>query len=122
MINYSLKNDIPILGLCRGAQAINLFFGGNILKIRNHVRKMHKIEGKIIENKKNHYVNSYHDYGIKFNSLGKNLETLAYTKDGIIECFQHKKNKILGIMWHPERYEKMRSFDKKIIKKFFKCN
>ena len=122
LINYSLKYNKPILGLCRGAQAINLFFGGNILKVKNHVKKMHKIEGKLIGKNKYLYVNSFHDYAIKYNSLGKNLETLAHTKDGIVECFRHKKKKILGIMWHPERYKKIKKFDRKIIKKFFKCN
>ena len=98
LINYSIKYNLPILGLCRGAQAINLFFGGNIFKIKNHVRKMHKIEGKLIGNKKYIYVNSFHDYAINFNSLGKNLEILAHTKDGGVECFRPKKKKILGIM------------------------
>ena len=122
LINYYLKKNKPILGLCRGAQAINLFFGGNILKVENHVRKMHKIEGKLIGKNKYLYVNSFHDYAIKYNSLGKNLESLAHTKDGVVECIGHKKKKILGIMWHPERYKKIKNFDKNIVKKFFKCN
>tara|TARA_Y100000590_G_scaffold213372_1_gene241798 strand:+ start:65199 stop:65807 length:609 start_codon:yes stop_codon:yes gene_type:complete len=122
LINYSLKKNIPLLGLCRGAQVLNLYFGGNIFKIKNHVRKINKIKGKLIKENKNISVNCYHDYGIKFNSLGKDLEVLAYTNDNIIECFKHKKKKILGIMWHPERFKKIRIFDKKILKKFFKCN
>ena len=32
LIKISLKKDIPTIGLCRGAQAINLFFGGKLLK------------------------------------------------------------------------------------------
>ena len=94
LINYSLKYNKPLLGLCRGAQAINLFFGGNILKIKNHVKKMHKIEGKLTGKNKYLYVNSFHDYAIKYNSLGKNLETLAHTKDGRLNVFSIKEKDI----------------------------
>ena len=122
LIKYSLKKNIPLLGLCRGAQVLNLFFGGNIVKVKNHVRKLNRIKGRLIKKNKKISVNCYHDYGIKFNSLGKSLKILAYTEDNIIECFKHKKNKILGIMWHPERFKNIRNFEKEIIKNFFKCN
>ena len=43
---------------------------------------------------------------------------IAYTKDGSIEAFIHEKKRILGIMWHPERYNQIRKFDIKFIKKY----
>ena len=43
LIQYSLKKKIPLIGICRGAQVLNIYFGGKIMKIRNHVRKKHKI-------------------------------------------------------------------------------
>ena len=68
--------------------------------MKNHVRKRHKLFGKIISLK--HNLNSYcfHEYGIKKNTLGKNLIPLAFSKDGSIECFKHLNEKIMGIMWH----------------------
>ncbi len=119
LINYSKKNSIPLLGICRGAQVINLFFGGKIKKINNHVRKNHYIFGKIINNKVQLKSKCFHEYGIKENILGKNLKVLAFSKDGSIECFKHYKKKIMGIMWHPERFKKFRKFEINLIKNFF---
>ena len=119
LIKHSKKNKIPILGICRGAQALNLFCGGRIIKIKNHVRKRHKLFGKIISLKNNLTSYCFHEYGIKKNTLGKNLIPLAFSEDGSIECFKHLNGKIMGIMWHPERKKNFRSFELKIIKKFF---
>ncbi len=119
LINYAKTNKIPILGICRGAQVINIYFKGRISKINNHVRKKHKLSGKIIS--PNTSIKSYcfHNQGIKKKDLGKRLETLAKTTDGSIECFKHSNYKIMGIMWHPERIKKFRKFEMKIIKDFF---
>ena len=44
---------------------------------------------------------------------------LSISKDKSIEGIKSKKEKILGIMWHPEREKKFNSFNKKNFKKFF---
>ena len=117
LIQYSLKKKIPLIGICRGAQVLNIYFGGKIMKIRNHVRKKHKIYGPLIGKKQNISVNSFHDYGFNQNLLGKDLKILASSSDKIIESFCHNKHKLLGIMWHPERYKKLKKFDKNLFKK-----
>ncbi len=117
LIKFAINKNIPLIGICRGAQRINKFFNGKLKKINNHVKKKHQIFGEIVKNKKI-FVNSYHDYGIKQDTLGDNLKILAYTKDNYIECFCHNSLKILGIMWHPERNLKLSLFDTKLIKKF----
>jgi putative glutamine amidotransferase len=60
-------------------------------------------------------VNSYHNYGIHLDSLGKDLEVLATSDDGSIEAIAHKKHSIIGIMWHPERNKPFCSADKEIV-------
>ena len=45
-------------------------------------------------NKKDLYVNSFHNYGIKKDSLSKHFETYAIDKDQNIEMFKHKKEHI----------------------------
>ena len=115
LINFAYKKNIPLIGICRGAQAINLYFSGKIKKISNHVRKNHKLNIHF-GNKKKVITNSYHDYGIKKEILGKNLKVLGETNDGSIELFRHKSKKIVGMMWHPERFKKLRSFELKIFK------
>ena len=118
LINYAVKHNIALLGICRGAQTINLYYKGNIKKVKNHVRTNHNLYGSIV-GKKNILVNSFHDYGICPKSFPKNLKILGISNDNYVECFAHKRKKILGIMWHPERYKKIRKFDKKILENFF---
>ena len=119
LIKYSLEKKLPLVGICRGAQVLNIFFGGKITRVKNHVRKNHIIYGKILGKKKKILVNSYHDFGIYSKILGNHLDVLANANDNTIECFKHKKNKLMGIMWHPERYKKLRNFEKKILKSFY---
>ncbi len=118
LIKISIKKNFPVIGICRGAQALNIFFGGKLKKISNHVRKQHKIFGPLVRNL-DIKVNSFHDYGFFRETLGKNLKLLAYSSDKVVKSFCHKKYKFLGIMWHPERNKNFKYFDKNLIKKYF---
>lgn len=112
--NYAIKNNVPFFGICHGAQYVANYFGSKITKIKNHTKKDHVI---LFKNEfKNIKVNSYHNYGII--KLGKQLNMIAYTKDSSIEAFKHNNKQILGIMWHPERYKKIRKFDIQFLKKY----
>lgn len=121
LIKYALEKKIPLLGICRGAQSINLYFSGKLTKIKSHVRRNHFIDGTILNKKIRFKVNSYHDYGIKSKNLGKKLKILLKADDQSVEAFQDTNKKIMGIMWHPERQKKIQKIDLKILKKFFKC-
>jgi len=111
-LRLAIKKKIPFLGICNGAQFIANFFKSKITKKINHSNTIHKIT--LISNKKI-FVNSYHDYSIT--KLGNSLNILAKSEDGSIEAFKHINKKILGIMWHPERYKKIKKFDLKFINK-----
>ena len=115
------KKNIPLLGVCRGMQVINLLEGGKIHKIRNHVSKIHnlKLKKKFIKEyilpKK---VNSFHEYGIKRQFLGKKLEEIGLVNN-YVEVFKHEKKKIYGIMWHPERKFSQNKIGFQFIKQIF---
>ncbi len=115
-LKYGIKNKIKVIGICLGAQFIAKKFSSNIERVNNHVGK-HKIfyEKKLL--KKNFpitdTVNSFHNFSII--NLGKNLVCLASAKDKTIELFAHKKFKLIGVMWHPERFKKLRKLDLKIF-------
>ena len=115
LIQHCIKKSIPILGICRGAQIIGKFFKNKIVKVENHVG-FHRV--KTFKNfLNNKLVNSFHNYGIK--KLKKDFEIIAEcNKDQSIEAFVHKQKKILGIMWHPERFKKRRKDQERFIKNF----
>lgn len=118
LLNFAYKNKMPLLGICRGAQRINIHFKGKLKKVKNHVKTKHFISGPSLT--KNQKVNSFHDFGFNNIMLGKNLKMLASSNDGLVEYFKHINKLIYGIMWHPERNKKIKKFDREIIKKIFK--
>ena len=111
ILNFAIKNKIPLLGVCRGMQVINNFFSGSIEKNNNlsHIVNSHHItlvNNNIISllNKNTFEVNSFHNNIITNSNLGKNIEAFAITdKDKTIEGFFHTSLPIVGVMWHPER-------------------
>ena len=120
ILKYSILNKIPTLGICHGMQMMSFFEGGKLKKIKNHVRKRHKIICNTGSERYPIKVNSYHDYSIK--NLPSNFDILCTCEKKSIEAIKHKKYKWLGWMWHPER-DKI--FDKKLIsiaKNFFDKN
>lgn len=134
-----IKEDKPLLAICRGIQIINVLLGGSLYqdlqtqKGLNHVQKppydinFHKVD--IIKdtplynllNLNEIGVNSYHHQAIK--DLAVNLKPMAVSKDGLIEgVYLEDKKFVWGLQWHPEfNYEKEET-SIKIIKEFInKC-
>ncbi|TBR78561.1 gamma-glutamyl-gamma-aminobutyrate hydrolase family protein [Campylobacter novaezeelandiae] len=97
IIEYCLKTDTPLLGICRGAQMIAYYFNSTLEKLSHHIG-----DHQVILNDGSSFIsNSFHNYAII--NLGKNLEILARAKDQSIEAFKHKDKSIFGLMWHIER-------------------
>lgn len=115
-----LDKDIPVLGVCRGFQLINIYFGGSLyedlpsqfskkIKHRNgkdgftshNVTLEHNSRLFELLGEENWTVNSYHHQGVK--DLGQGLVVNARSDDGLVEAFENPSYKYLcGIQWHPE--------------------
>lgn len=97
----------PVLGICRGIQAINVFFGGTLLQdISGHSSTSHLVStvpGTALAALAGAFfkTNSYHHQAI--DRLGQGLQLSAYSSDGTIEAIEHDALPILGVQWHPER-------------------
>lgn len=117
------QNNWPLLGICRGAQLINKFFGGKCLPCANnsHVNMHHILQ--ISENSpfsdKLVSVNSYHNNIIYKNLLGEKLIPWAFTAEDNVEGFSDTQGLSHGIMWHPEREETPAIHDIELFKKIF---
>ena len=121
IIDYSTRNNIPILGVCRGMQLINEFFNGKNVKSDNlnHVGKYHNVKVKNLNFKdilgEELKVNSFHNNLIKKEDVGQELEIFAESEeDSTIEGYFHKRYPIIGVMWHPER-DQDQEYQSKII-------
>ena len=120
LIEFSLKENIPLIGICRGMQAIGMFFGSKLLKVKNHINTRHRLSYycPITEKKILRHVSSYHAYGFTVKSLSNAFEINAIS-DNVVEKMIHKKNKILCLMWHPEREKRFSKLDLDLFEKFF---
>jgi len=117
------KNQLPILGVCRGLQFINCLLGGTLIQDLGDLNRTHeggpdKIHDvKVVEHSllrkisglSNGKVNSSHHQAI--DRLGKGLKVNCKAEDGTIEGIELESNKsfLLAVQWHPERMEDQNS-------------
>jgi len=116
------KKKVPILGICRGSQLINVLQGGSLFQNIdmqmnteiNHEGVDKKIEEKQhivylekdsllakISNKSEISVNSFHVQCIK--QLGENLKVTAKSEDSVPEAIEYGGDFFMqGVQWHPE--------------------
>lgn len=118
-VKEMLKQNKPILGICRGMQIINVALGGSLcqdlnmcgldnnehFKLKQPYDEIHLVEIKentILHNLFGNEikVNSIHHQSVK--KLGQDLIISAHAKDGTIEAIESKNENILAIQWHPE--------------------
>ena len=118
LIEYCIKDKIPIFGICRGLQAINLYFGGSLKKFEkdsNMIVNKHDIEicnelyNLPLNNK--YTVNSFHELYVTKDTLGKELTPFAISDHKTIEGLFHNQHNITAVQWHPERYESYQELD-----------
>ena len=117
LLKECLARHISVIGVCRGMQLINTVLGGSLEPIDSHVAKHHRIYACSAAQFANR-VNSYHNWAIPAAGLADKLSPLATDMAGNIEAFEAMDQKILGVMWHPEREAPFCSLDIKLIKKY----
>ncbi len=118
------KSNLPVLGICRGMQIMNIAMGGDIYQ---DISSQHVGETKVchIQNAPKWYgshrvfiqrgslledmvkgdtirVNSFHHQAVR--NLGSDLVAVGWTKDGIIEAIESAGlDFFVGVQWHPEQ-------------------
>ncbi len=122
LIRHALRKKLPILGICRGSQLLNVVCGGTLYgdvqkekkSSLQHINHEHYdayrhpisfVAASPLENwyqRKTMQVNSYHHQGIR--DLARRFKPIAYAEDGLVEGFYDPKAKfVVGLQFHPER-------------------
>lgn len=137
ILEWALRNDKPILGICRGIQFMNVYFGGTLWQdlsierptdTEHHMqppynRAVHSVSlvdssplASILETSAIG-VNSYHHQAIK--QLAPLLREMARSDDGLIEAvYLPGKKFVWGVQWHPEFSYRTDTNSQKIFKAF----
>lgn len=123
ILGYTEANAVPVLGICRGLQIANVFFGGTLIpdipqwgkfnhsKLPNDKDRYHAIQVDPhswlhqITGEKEAVINSNHHQSA--DSIGSGLIASALSPDGIVEALERKDpdgaSFLCLVQWHPER-------------------
>ncbi len=116
-LKRAIEGGLPIIGICRGAQLLNVVLGGNLhadlRRIREHTsnrRTPFASKDLLVEpdtrleavlNTRKTRINSLHHQAIA--DLGKDLKVSGRDRDGIVQAVEHTGSHfMLGVQWHPE--------------------
>ena len=127
----ALKMNMPILGICRGEQILNVALGGDLHQhIEGHLfgdrrtEYIHSItlaEGsklRSIIGRDSIEINSIHHQSVG-DKLGEGVSVSAVSPDGIIEAIEVTSKKfVIGTQWHPEELSAKDSYNMAIFRAF----
>ena len=103
----------PLIGVCRGFQAIIDREGGVLEPLAGHVRVTHDVSS----DSTTRTVNSFHNYGSL--AMPAALSIRERAADGSVESAEHRYAPMMGIMWHPERMHPPEPADIELFRSWF---
>ncbi|MCY3743835.1 MAG: gamma-glutamyl-gamma-aminobutyrate hydrolase family protein [Candidatus Poribacteria bacterium] len=144
LYKWAIEKDLPVFGICRGIQIMNVAIGGSLyqdIPSQFTCRLTHKIlvnsddswhsinkiqPGSLlnqITGESITEVNSRHHQALKV--IGKGFTVTAQSKDGIIEAIEDRSKRfVLGVQYHPERMTQTAEFRehrRKLFEAFIKA-
>lgn len=117
LMDLAVSRRMPVLGICRGMQFINVYFGGTLIQdlpcssahkmtvpeqyhdvMCGENSRLRPLIGEASE------VNTRHHQGV--GRIGEGLQADAVWNDGedaVVEAISHQCDPVLGLQWHPEK-------------------
>jgi len=111
LLDAFIARKKPILGICRGLQAINVYFGGTLIQdLPGHsavegIDRLHFVRSApspfadLFDDRA--IINSSHHQAA--DRLGIGLSAVQWAPDGTVEALVHRDLPIWAVQWHPER-------------------
>ena len=117
IIEEAIRSDRPLLGICRGAQLLNVHYGGtlhpSLRELRRHtldlhspfpVKWLHLKPGSMLARTvgdRSLRINSLHKQGV--NAIGTGLDITGVDDDNLVQAVEDPTATFrLGVQWHPE--------------------
>ncbi len=140
LIDLATKHHLPILGICRGLQVLNVYFGGTlVLDLEKYYGRKHEapsknedryhgvrlVEGSHLRNfirQETGEVNSAHHQAA--DRIGSGLRVAARAEDGTVEAIEGNDglpSRIVSVQWHPERIQFDNPFARGVLDLFGSC-
>lgn len=122
ILDAFLKTGRPILGICKGHQILNVYFGGDLIQHLEQTDLHQTDPGDLIHATHaeagswlmqlygaDFFVNSSHHQAV--GRPGRGIRIIQRSGDGAAEAIAHESLPILSVQWHPERmcYERRRN-------------
>ncbi|MCD7709972.1 MAG: membrane dipeptidase [Porphyromonadaceae bacterium] len=122
LLRLALQRQLPVFGICRGLQLMNLVLGGTIYQdlpseypkdLLTHSQKedkrrpVHEVslaEGSLLlklSGKNTLRVNSLHHQAV--DRVAPSLRVSAVAPDGVLEAIESPYYPLYGVQWHPEQ-------------------
>jgi gamma-glutamyl-gamma-aminobutyrate hydrolase PuuD len=117
-IESALKNNQPIIGICKGMQILNFYFGGKVSNLPKNISEIHTID--IFKDDEDHSqrisgfhnvidingnlteVNSRHHQYCETIASNFNATHYSLDSDKIVEGIEDDEKRIWAVQWHPE--------------------
>jgi putative glutamine amidotransferase len=130
VLGTALSRDIPVLGVCRGFQVINVARGGKLVQhVEGHSRSLgalHSHEaiptaGSLLAgatSERAHVVNSSHHQAVTDELLAPGLVATVRI-DGLVEALEDPAHRwVVAVQWHPERSAEVSAEATRIFRAF----
>ncbi len=107
LVKYAAANQIPLLGVCLGHQAIGAAFGAIVSRAPELLHGKtsevyHSGKGILIDLPSPFIATRYHSLAIERETLPDELEVTASTESGVVMAIEHRTLPISGVQFHPE--------------------
>jgi GMP synthase (glutamine-hydrolysing) len=105
IVKYCHDRDVPLLGICYGAEIIALTLGGSISRMSSHIHAqidvVSTLPNALVPRKGT--ISVYESHGYCIARLPEGFVQLADSKYCRFEIFAHRTKKIYGTQFHPEK-------------------